>query len=358
MRLGFAYDVKREAFEGQRDDEFEEFDSPETIKRLVETLESFGHDVLCLGGGEALVRRLLEGPRPDLVLNISEGTGISRCREARVPALLELLGVPYTGSDPLALGATLDKDVAKRLVSSVGVLTPDWVLVREHDDAASCAAALERLPWPRIVKPAFEGSSKGVRNRCLVTDEAAQRELLAELRRDYAQPLLVEEFIDGEELTVGLLGNPLDVLGIMRIRPVAESGPFVYGLEVKRDWERLVRYEAPAKLEAELDREVRRSALRVADVLGLRDVARADFRVRDGRAYFLEVNPLPGLSPMSGDLVFLARGVGVEHRELLRRIIDCAALRVGLDASAPRANVSGPRGVADARTGAAASLSR
>ena len=115
---------------------------------------------------------------------------------------------------------------------------------------------------------------------------------------------------------MGLVGNhPPDVLGIMRVVPRVADGPFVYSLEVKRDCERRVRYECPARFRPRDDRAVRQAALHCWNALGCRDVARVDFRLRDGVPYFLEANPLPGLSPITSDLVMLAGYVGIEHPE-------------------------------------------
>jgi D-alanine-D-alanine ligase len=146
---------------------------------------------------------------------------------------------------------------------------------------------------------------------------------------DYRQPILVEEFIDGDELTVGILGNrPPSVLGILRVLPKKKVGPFIYSIEVKRDWRRLVEYECPAGLSKEDDECVRRAALAVWEAVGCRDVARVDFRLRRGVPYFLEVNPLPGLSPGSGDIVLLAEAVGIPHAQLVQRILQAAIDRV------------------------------
>jgi len=180
-----------------------------------------------IGSGAEALRRVLDGPRPDLVFNVAEGRGTSRCREAWLPAALEMLGIPCTGSDALTLAATLDKDCAKRLVSSVGVATPRWVLVRPDSPRPS----LELLGFPRIVKPAFEGSSKGILPTSFVgsaeeCDAAIERALAA-----YRQPILVEEFIDGEELTIAITGlREPRVLGALRVVPNVRSGPFVYDL--------------------------------------------------------------------------------------------------------------------------------
>ncbi|HET6879180.1 MAG TPA: ATP-grasp domain-containing protein [Pirellulales bacterium] len=306
----------------------EEFDSPETVAALADTLRALGHEVELLGDGEPMLRKLLDGPRPELVFNIAEGLGVSRTRESRVPAVLEMLGIPYTGSDPLTLAATLDKECAKRLVDHAGIATPGWALV-EEGDLAAVEERLSRLVWPLFVKPNYEGSSKGVLRSGIVRNRAELEAAIARLTPVYHQPLLVEEFVEGEELTVGVVGNrPPEVLGIMRIVPKRPGeGPFIYGIEVKREWEQNLEYESPAKISQQDAETVRRAALACWRALGCRDVARFDFRLRDGVPYFLEVNPLPGLSPFSGDIVFLARGVGINHQELLRRILEAAIAR-------------------------------
>lgn len=332
MKIGFTFNVKgatKSSAAGELigGDEEEEFDSPETVAALADAVRSLGHEVELLGDGEPLLRRLLDGPRPDLVLNIAEGTGMSRTREARVPAVLEMLGIPYTGSDPLTLSVTLDKECAKRLVQQAGLATPGWVLI-EQGDVAAANEQLGRLTWPLFIKPSYEGSSKGVLRAGLVRDRRQLDDVVAALWKAYRQPILVEEFIDGEELTVGLVGNPPQVLGVMRILPKQPGGPFIYGIEVKRDWEHSLIYESPAQISAADEATVHQAALAAWRALGCRDVARFDFRLRGGVPYFLEVNPLPGLSPQSGDLVFLARGVGISHRDLLARILAAAMERI------------------------------
>jgi D-alanine-D-alanine ligase len=286
-----------------------------------------------------MLRRLLSAPRPDLVFNYAEGEGIGRTREARVPAVLEMLQIPYTGSDPLTLAATLDKDCAKRLVAACGVATPAWALFT--GDYEVVEERLAGLPFPVIAKPAYEGSSKGVLATSLVCRPAELADTLRRLFEAYRQPILVEEFIDGDELTVGLVGNgPPEVLGIMRVVPRQTDAPFIYSLEVKRDWERRVSYECPARISAADEDAVRSAALACWDALGCRDVSRADFRLRGGVPYFLEINPLPGLSPVSGDLVLIAQAVGVEYRGLIARILDAALARLDLAESDVHGDVS------------------
>ncbi len=172
MKVGITYDLKSDAPPpaGAPDDYQEEFDSPVTVEAVAEVLRGMGHEVVKLGDGRELLQRLLCDP-PDFVFNFAEGQGIGRSREARVPAVLEMLDIPYTGSDPLTLAVTLDKDCAKRLVESAGVKVPRSS-VSEPDGDLHELEIRGRLPYTAIVKPAWEGSSKGIRGRCVVDDAA------------------------------------------------------------------------------------------------------------------------------------------------------------------------------------------
>jgi D-alanine-D-alanine ligase len=141
---------------------------------------------------------------------------------------------------------------------------------------------------------------------------------------------LVEEFIDGDEITVGILGNnPPEILGIMRVLPRQPTPRFIYSLDVKRDFIRQVRYECPARVQPESLEAIRHAALTVYQALGCRDVARVDFRLRDGVPYFLEVNPLPGLNPETSDLVIMTRLCGWSYQKLIGTILQAAMKRQG-----------------------------
>jgi D-alanine-D-alanine ligase len=365
MRIGITYDLKSAPGNGsahEPDDAYEEFDSPVTIEAIAAVLRGLGHEVELLGDGRELLEKLLADP-PELVFNFAEGTGVGRSREARVPAVLEMLGIPYTGSDPFTLAVTLDKDAAKTLAAAAGVPVPRGLVVgadgfpvcpgpvavgrpqvplaaeKDPSPIADCplpTANWQGLDWlrglqfPLLLKPAWEGSSKGIRRKCLVHRPGELPEVLAALRRDYRQPVLVEEFIDGDEITVGVLGNsPPQVIGVMRVLPVYPTDQFVYSLEVKRDFRRLVRYECPAALSAADTAAVERAALAAYRALGCRDVARIDFRLKDGTPYFLEVNPLPGLNPESSDLVIMmVEQLGWKYERLIEEIVRAALDRL------------------------------
>ncbi len=345
MKIGITYDQKTPSPLGNSfhlpDDFEEEFDSPDTIEAIAVALRGLGHEVEKLGDGRDLLERLLADP-PDFVFNLAEGQGVGRSREARVPAVLEMLGIPFSGSDPFTLAVTLDKDCAKRLVQSAGVAVPrGWKIEnrgsRIEDRESSNGDWLSSILDPRssildsfplIVKPAWEGSSKGIRAHCLVERLEDLAEVVDSLQRDHRQPILVEEFIQGDELTVGMIGNdPAEILGVMRIAPNHPCEKFIYGLEVKRDFLRQVRYECPAQLPAATLERVQQAARAAFQVLGCRDVARFDFRLRDDIPYFLEANPLAGLNPQTSDLVILARLRGWSYEQLIERILEAAVHR-------------------------------
>lgn len=333
MRIGIAFDLKPDSPlpAGAPDDLHEEFDSPVTVQAIAAALRALGHTPELLGDGKPFLDAVLRHP-PDFVFNIAEGTGVSRNREARVPAVCEMLGIPHTGSDPLTLALALDKDMTRRVVADAGVLLPRGFVLTpppaEYDgDGAEFPALLDAhgMTFPVIAKPVCEGSSKGIRNRCLIESAAAFAPTLLELWQNYRQPVLVEEFIAGEEVTIGIVGNdPPAVLGAMRVVPNTPTDKFVYSLEVKRNWEELVTYECPPKLPPPVLRSLEQAALAAYEAVGCRDVARLDFRVRDGVPYFIEVNPLPGLNPISSDLILICKALGVTHTELIGRILTAA----------------------------------
>ena len=345
MKIGIAFDLAPTdpaLCLGGPDDRFEEFDKPETVEALAGVIRAEGHDVTLLGDGREFLTKILNNP-PDFVFNIAEGEGVGRSREARVPAVLEMLGIPYSGSDPLTLAASLDKQAAHQLVRGVPYvnlpasfvipLAPDG---RDWVDRLVGHFPCDDRPFPLILKPAFEGSSKGIRGTCIADNLEEARTISENLLMNYQQPVVVEEFIDGDEVTVGIVGNgpsgglAAQVIGLMRIIPKQTGDRFVYSLEVKRDWENRVTYEAPAVLDEQVEKYLSSSAMAVYQALGCRDLARIDFRVRDGIPYFIEANPLPGLAPVTSDLVILARGHGFGYPELIRRILRASLTRVGL----------------------------
>ncbi len=329
MKIGLAYDLKSEmtVVAGDPDDVLEEYDGEETVESIAQALVRLGHGVIRLGGGRDFLTAVLR-EKVDIVFTIAEGRGNYRSREGQVPAVLEMLGIPYVGSDPSCLSVCLDKPLAKHLAASAGIMTPSWQLVADRN-------TLDAIDWsgflfPAFVKPAWEGSSKGIGRGAKVEGFPEMKSEVLRLLDTYQQPVLVEEFIRGCELTVGVVGSPPRVMGIMAVIPLEGADPdFFYSIEIKRDWRRLVRYECPAVLPGEAAARIVNDSLTVFTTLGCRDMARIDFRLDErGHPYFIEANPLPGLKPGHSDYPMIAQHAGIDYVSLIGDILDSALMRI------------------------------
>jgi D-alanine-D-alanine ligase len=325
MRIGLAYDLKSAVplDAAAPEDALEEYDSRETVDTIAAALAAAGHSVVLLGGGEEFLDNIRR-EKADIVFNIAEGRGSSRSRESQVPAVLEMLGIPYTGSDAHCLTVCLDKPLAKKLVAEEGVATPSWQMINDEEE-------LNQIAWeqfPAIVKPAYEGSSKGIRSSSVVENREQMAGEAGRLLNNYRQPVMIEEFITGDEVTAGIIGNaPPSLVGMMRIIPRKREGHFIYSLEVKRDYLNLVDYESPPRLADEVNERIALASLKVFKILGCRDFARIDFRIGpDGVPYFLEINPLPGLGTYS-DLIIMAQKLGWTQQGLIQAVFGAALKR-------------------------------
>jgi len=327
MRIGLSFDLKEVISVEQAgpDDALEEYDSQATVEIISAALEAKGHSVVRLGGGSEFLDNIRR-EKVDIVFNIAEGRGSYRSREAQVPSILEMLDIPYTGSDPQCLAICLDKPVTKKLVATDGISTPRWLAITDNEELSQ--VPWDGFPFPAIIKPAYEGSSKGIRLTSLAYNADQAQEEARRILECYRQPVMVEEFIAGDEVTVGIVGNsPPKIVGIMCVIPKRKDRHFVYSLEVKRDYLNLVDYECPALLEKKVLDKIADSSLRVFGALGCQDFARLDFRVSpEGIPFFIEINPLPGLGTYS-DLVIMAIKMGWNHEALIGAVLDAALER-------------------------------
>ncbi|MBM4013859.1 MAG: D-alanine--D-alanine ligase [Planctomycetes bacterium] len=328
MDIGLAFDLKSDfvAPAGAPDDLLEEYDSERTIAAIEAALSRRGHRVRRMGGGKRFLAELLAAP-PELVFNVAEGRG-SRSREAHIPAVCEMVGVPCTHSDPATLALALDKALCKRVAAAAGVAVARDRVVRSVAELAGL-----ELRFPCIAKPLHEGSSIGVRASSRSDDATALAREVGRIVGDYAQPALVEEFLTGPEFTVGVLGHGAQarVLAVMEIRPKDDrTADFVYSVELKRVWPDHVEYHVPPRRPPELLAAVERVALGAYRALECRDIGRVDVRLdAAGVAHFIELNPLPGISPGWSDLCILAEKSGVDHDALIGAILDQALARIG-----------------------------
>ncbi|MBL7649182.1 MAG: D-alanine--D-alanine ligase [Candidatus Hydrogenedentes bacterium] len=327
MKVAILHNPRPEVIPaGVPDDTYEEYDGQVTVQAIAGALKRLGLESEPVIADKTMVRRLEEGGF-GFVFNIAEGSG-RRCREAVPAAVCELLGIPYTGSDALTLAVTLDKATARRVVSPEVPVAAGALVERDED-----FARLDALRYPVLVKPNDEGSSKGIRSNPIANDAAEAIARCQWLREQYGCAALVEEFVSGVEVTVGITGNGPEArcLGAMEIAPVNATAPFVYSLEVKRNWREEVRYFVPPRLDAEVLGELHRLALTAYRLLGCLDFARMDFRLdASGRPHFLECNALPGLNPESSDIVFLSRDT-VPYDSLVQGILVDAARRQGVN---------------------------
>jgi D-alanine-D-alanine ligase len=324
MHVAMVYDLRNEYLaEGYSEADVAEFDSESTIEALTNAISAAGHTVSRVGHGRALAGRLVAGERWDLVFSIAEGLR-GRSREAQVPALLEMFGVPYAFSDPLVCAATLDKAVAKRLVLSHGLATPPFTLISEPSDLAGID-----MVYPLFVKPVAEGTGKGVDGRSRVNTPIELNDTARGLLARFDQPVLVEAYLPGREFTTGVLGtgSSARVLGTMEIRMLDNAPAADYSYDVKEQCENCVSY---TRMESgPLRDEVEGLALASYRALECRDAGRVDIRLdAQGRPAFMEVNPLPGLHPTHSDLPMIAAREGMSYETLIGAIIDSALERV------------------------------
>lgn len=334
-------------WDGMPDDQWDDLDSEKTINTLLEAIRSGGHICEFLEGDISIVDTVRKF-KPDICFNICE-SHFGDAREAQVPAILEKLRIPYTGSKVLCLALGLDKPMTKRVLTYHDLPTPDFQTFERVDEPLD-----EKMKFPLFVKPSREGTGMGVSARSIVNNEDEMREQVRLMIERYQQAALVETFIEGREVTVGMVGNlvgpvarrlphdedlPRIEAGLRFFPPMeVDLSPYletdaVYANRLKVALADQLNYLCPAPLDDEMVDELNWLAAAVFRVTGALDVARVDFRLNvheDWKPYILEINPLPGLSPGISDIVIEAAAEGVGHTELVNMILDTALRRYKL----------------------------
>ena len=315
MRIGLTYDLQTHPDDPRQ----AEFDPPRVIDQLCRVLEELGHEVIRLGDAEQLLAQPNVARGVDLVFNLAEGAR-GRCREGWVPTLLELWRVPYVGSDALALCLGLDKVASKQLAVAAGVPTPPWIVIDRPE------AIPARLPfaYPAIVKPRYEGSGMGIDEAAVMRDAPALQRRVQWALAQFAQPVIVEQLIPEGEVTVCVIGNDPPIAYPPIQRPIDPRSRLSSHVAARANGE----WIAPLQLTETLEAHARQIALTMFAELGCADMARVDLRVDDaGRAWFLEINPLPSFDP-EGSFGLLAEHLGVSYAQLIGRILDAACARL------------------------------
>jgi len=325
-------------------DFYAEWDTMETIGAIQAALEE-RHEVLMVEADTEAYQKLLEN-RPDFAFNVSEGLfGVSR--EAQIPAILEMLRIPYLGSDPLTLATCLDKGRTKEVLTYHRIPTPLFAVVRSMDEFEDV-----RVRFPSIVKPLHEGSSKGIYNSSVVRTPAEMMKEVEQVLETYGQPALIEEFLPGREFTVAVMGNgpeahclPVVEINYDALPPGVNP---IYSYEAKWIWDKaedpLDIFTCPADLNQRLQESIEETVLKAYLVLGCRDWARIDLRLNgQGVPNIIEVNPLPGILPKPEDnscFPKAARAAGMSYNELILTVLDIALVRTRVSSPVPETPVA------------------
>jgi len=349
FRVALLANIKANApyLDGMPDDQWDDLDTEKTVNALIEAVKAGGHKCEFLEGDITLLDTIRKF-RPDICFNICEGH-FGDGREAQVPALLEMLRIPYSGSKILTLALSLDKPMTKRVFTYHDLPTPTFQVFERVDEPLN-----KEMRFPMFVKPSREGTGMGVTAKSIVRTPNELFEQVEQIFDRYKQPALVERYIEGREVTVGVIGNLVtpaarrlpddeDASRIQKglrflppmevdLKPWADTD-VVYSNRLKVALADQLTYLCPAPITVEMADELNWLAAAVFRVTGALDVARVDFRldVNDNwKPYILEINPLPGLSPGVSDLVIEAGAEGLDHTELVNLILDTALTRYGM----------------------------
>jgi len=329
MKIALTCNLK-EKDETKPPDYFSEFDSHETVDAIISALKTKGHSVDLVDAAQPSLFSYFRKNRVDMVFNIAEGES-GKFRESEIPAILDYLDIPYTGSNTISLALALNKALTKKILIADNIPTPRFQLFTKGSEVLD-----HNLKFPLIVKPNREGSAKGINASCVVNDWKTLFKKIKEINNFYKQEVLVEEFIEGRELTVGILenGKPV-ILPILEIdfSNCVKSGEYFYSWRMKefqgnRELGLVPDFYCPARLDEETAERVKETALRTHQAIGCLDISRTDIRLsKDNIPYVLEINPLPGLDPKESNFPIMAYAAGMKYEELIEVILMSAASR-------------------------------
>lgn len=322
-------------------DRYAEWDDAETIDAVKSAIEKAGHEVVLIEADENAFGKL-KSEKPDIVFNMAEGDG-GAARESFIPAMLEMLGIPFTASDAVTVGICHDKSRCKEILTHYNIPTPSFYITD------SAVKRHSKVKFPCFVKPLHEGSSKGIYNSSLVKNKSELNREILRIFNDYSQPSLVEEYLEGREFTVAVLGNgeKTRVLPIVEINLscVPEGFNPIYSYEVKWFFDtrenKLDIFTCPAEISAKLRKKIEKICMNAFKVLRIKDWARIDVRCdKQNNPYIIEVNPLPGILPNPDDnscFPKAAREAGVDYDSLIQTVLNMAIKRYNIRTSRKKA---------------------
>ena len=315
-------------------DYFSEWDSEETINAITSALKNKGHSVDTIDVEYPGLFSYFRKNRVDMVFNIAEGK-CGKFRESEVPAVLDYLNIPYTGSDTFSLALALNKALTKKILKAEGIPTPNFQVFSTGKETLDPS-----LKFPMIVKPNCEGSAKGINKSNVVRNIEELKAKAKEIIEVYKQEALVEEFIEGKELTVGILENGLTcVLPILEIdfESCRQSGEYFYSWRMKeyqgnQEMGLVPTFHCPARLDKGTEERVKDVVVRTHRAVGCLDISRTDIRLdSNGVPSVLEINPLPGLNPRESNFPIMAYAAGMKYEELIEAILKSASERKKLN---------------------------
>lgn len=329
MKITLTYNLK-ENDNTKPLDYFSEFDSEETISAVISALQKKGHEVSAVNVGKTNLFSYFKKNKVDIVFNIAEGKH-GKFRESEIPAILDYFNIPYTGSNTFSLALALNKSITKKILKADNIPTPNFQVFVKGDEELD-----ENLRFPLIVKPNCEGSAKGITVSNVVQTKAEVLKKVKELKQAYKQEVLVEEFIHGKELTVGILEN-----GKAKVLPILEidfsgckkSGEYFYSWRMKEfqgnaELGLVPEFYCPARISKETEKLVSEIALKTHQAMGCNDISRTDIRLdKDNVPYVLEINPLPGINPKESNFPIMAYAAGMKYEDLIDAILTSASER-------------------------------
>jgi D-alanine-D-alanine ligase len=359
LKVGFTYNVKKEAehesiqssvhsrangkfidsnllenYSHRISDVYAEWDDEETIQAVENAIAKAGHEVIRIEADDDAYEKL-RSVRPEIVFNMAEGIG-GASRESHIPSLLEMLNIPYTASDPVTIGNCHDKSRCKEILSYYNIPTPPFFITE------NIVNGYPKVKFPAFVKPLHEGSSKGIYNSSLVNDRESLNQEITRIKENYQQPSIIEDFLDGKEFTVALIGNGENV----RVLPIVEINldclpkdfPKIYSYEVKWYFDtrenKLEIFTCPANIGRKLTKKIEDICKAAYKAMRIRDWARMDVRCdREGNPFIIEINPLPGVLPDPDDnscFPKAAREVGIDYDTLIQTVLNLAIERYRL----------------------------
>ncbi len=314
------------------DPEFREKpEKPSTESHVIKTLRELGHDVSVLGCKDniAIVTTALNKEKPDLVFNLTEQLGGDRRMDMNIAAVLEMLGIPFTGSGPAGLMLCRDKRLCKQLLTLHRIRVPSFTSIAPKHKVR----IPKSLNYPLIIKPAFEDSSEGISNASVVNNETALMERVKFVHQGWDQPVIAEEYIEGRELYISIIGNKhLTVLPIRECIFDTDSseGPQITTYRVKWNAEYRKKWGIEfgfAKLDAAIVKNIERTCKRVYRLLQIRDYGRIDIRLTpENKLVVLEVNPNADIA-YGEEIAEAAEKGGIKYEQLINRIIYLAMRR-------------------------------